>query len=64
MSLSKRKPSAKVLAKSLFRLAHEAERLAAKLDQCGKGQYVASVESAARQISGAAIQLEQSALGN
>ncbi|WP_157673057.1 hypothetical protein [Curvibacter sp. AEP1-3] len=64
MTISKRKPSAKVLAKSLFRLVLEAERLAAKLNQFGNGQYVTSVESAARQISSAAMRLEQSAFGN
>lgn len=62
MATIKRKPSAKVIAKSLLRLAHEAERLASKLSEFGGGQYVGSVESAARQLSSAAMRLEESTL--
>lgn len=59
--MKKRKPSSAVLAKGLWRQAHEAEAKAARLRELGHERYAHSVGAAARALSDAAIFLESKA---
>jgi hypothetical protein len=55
----KRKPSAKVLSKGLWRAAHNAEALANRLRELGDDSQARAVAAAANAMSSAAIAVEK-----
>ena len=62
MPKPKRKPSPKLLAKGLWRAAHEAEDKAARLRELGLDRFAHSVSAAANAMSDAATHIENKLL--
>jgi len=62
MAKQHRKPSPALLAKGLWRAAHEAEAKAARLRELGLDRYANSVNAAATALSDAAIHIESNLL--